>query len=169
MRKEFDKSTLERRRAICLPLAASQMRAVPSFVPVTTRRPSGLKPANRQNLGVPAELRSPTVQTSMMRALVSSRASEPTTIREPSGLNTALGSSREIPGTTKSCLPEATSHSKVGPAEFAVRTCVPTGLKTPCDMDLRHRAKTLFPFQLPRSQMRAVLSFDPVKRETRLC
>ena len=53
-----------------------------------------------------------------MRALVSSEASEPQRSCEPSGLNMAHGSSREIPGTTITCLPEETSQSTAGPAKF---------------------------------------------------
>ncbi len=70
-----------------MPLAASQMRAVPSSLAVTTRVPSGLKAAEATALVWPRRsVSSLPLAASQMRAVPSSLA---VTTRVPSGLKAA--------------------------------------------------------------------------------
>ena len=96
--------------AICLPVAASQMRAVLSADAVTIRRPSGLNAALSRMLVWPskAAICLP-VAASQMRAVLSADA---VTMRRPSGLNAALRTLLVWPSKAAICLPVAASQRR---------------------------------------------------------
>ena len=110
-----------------MPLAASQTRAVPSSLAVTTRAPSGLKAAETTESVWPRRSASSLpLAASQMRAVPSRLA---VTTRVPSGLKAAEATQPLWPRRSVSSSPLAASQMRAVPSWLAVTTRVPSGLK----------------------------------------
>src|SRR5262249_13596068 len=118
-------SSWPRRTAICLVVAATQMRAVLSSDAVTMRAPSGLKAADRTGPSWPRRTAiSFAAAASQIRAVLSHDA---VTMRDPSGLKAAEYTGPSWPRRTAICLAVAATQMRAGLSSDAVAMRAPPG------------------------------------------